>query len=160
MPERRPTQWFDVLFNETIIAGAQINTDLVEQALDQPRSRLTVTRTIIDLTVVTQLLNTSEGAMRIRWGIGVASREAFEIVGGLPDVDDANEYPALGWIGLGTGMTFSSTDQLQVYRVQEDIRASRKIDRGVLFMTIDNSAFLGASHTVQVIGRVRALCYR
>jgi len=41
---------------------------------------------------------------------------------------------------------------------QFDLRAMRKIDKGILFSRIDNTNSVGTASTVLVRGRIRVLC--
>ena len=79
----------------------------------------------------------------------------------MPQPSIENEYPARGWLYVATRSVWQykagSNDQQRGQAVFEfDVGALRKIDKGVLFMTIENTDILGAG-PFDVTGRVRAL---
>ena len=102
--------------------------------------------------------------MLVHVGIGVCSVEAFAIGGtSLPSPGTETDYPPRGWLYLASSLCYRAVgagpiDIVRFAEFQADLRAMRKVDKGVLFLTVVNSAALGASFTIGISGRVRALC--
>ena len=162
MPSR-PTAWGDTLMSVLIPSAAQMSPLNLLSALT-PSDTITVARLIIHLTVVPANLATAGQATQlVDIGIGVAAAEAFN-AGVLPDPNVAGDVPARGWLYADRLVCAhespSGTLEWGHYsEVRLDLRASRKVDRGILYIVANNS-FLegGASFSVRLIGRVRALC--
>ncbi len=128
---------------------------------------LTVNRIIRILQVVVKKTSEVEMMQIIDIGIGVSSLEAFNVgVTGLPDPQTQGDYPPRGWLyvsrrvvqqSLPTGGTPTAMwRQAAVFNF--DLRAMRKIDKGVLFLVGFSTTVDGAASSVRLIGRVRALC--
>jgi len=131
-----------------------------------PAETKTVTRLIVDLEVGMQATSESEGEMVIDVGVGVCSDEAF-VLGStaIPDPNIEGDYPMNGWLYIATGWVTQSlptggtpTAMWRTNAVfKADIRTQRKVDRGRLFLKLQNTD-ITLGQTVRVVGRVRALC--
>ncbi len=157
---RRRRAWADTRFAGTVLAvSATSKSDLLAGLVATETK--TVSRILIDLLVYhrssTVFADVENG---IDIGIGVVSSEAFTLET-LPDMDAVADYPQAGWVYVSTLMCYraEASTGLVAYpaHFKADIRGQRKVDRGVLFMSILNTGIQG-SETVGITGRVRALC--
>ena len=161
MPSSRGRAWADSRFqSEAIADNAHIDRNLL---VDAPvADTLTVVRILGFLEVDVALSVDTDYGNIIDVGIGVSSVEAFAVgSAALPAPATPTEYPPRGWLYAMTkaATQFNSTQgQARKRAVFEfDLRASRKIDKGVLFLRIQNFSDSGANG-VSVLGRVRVLC--
>ena len=161
MVMRRRRAWADTRFADlSILDAATSKSDLLAGLT--PADTKTVTRVLVDLTFGYVSSFAQDGSNTIDVGIGVVSQEAFDLET-LPDPNAIADYPQQGWLYVATKrcmQTFLTSTGLHLIPAvfQVDIRAQRKVDRGVLFMVLQNNAAEGLSATVRVYGRVRALC--
>ena len=158
MPRHRA--WADLIHNAQLIDG---DTTLKDLLVNAPTSdTLTVVRIILDVTVGFDPAVGTEGDCRIDLGIGVTSREAFTIgKTAVPDPSQETEYPPRGWLFVATKRATiavgASFEWVIPAVFQADLRAQRKIDKGVLFLFAKNTVISDAA-TVRVVGRTRVLC--
>ena len=162
MTTRRLTDWQDTDVNVTLADGG---TDLVSLngALSVVETRgATVTRLLIALNMFEAALNQGKAVQRVYWGIGVAAQEAFVLgTTAIPDPNVPTDKPRLDWLAKGMIIVASgstATDRpVPIYTRELDIRSSRKIENGELYLTFNNDNLLGFAFAVEVIGLVRAL---
>ena len=159
MVQRRRRAWGDTrLAGFALAANGESRSDLLV-GLSGVDTK-TVVRIIGGITVYVPVNNNVETEAAIDVVIGVASREAFDL-GTLPDADAVADYPTQGWLYAATKIVFMTTGSVEQTRspvtFDFDLRASRKIDRGVLYMTILNTSLQGGN-SIEITGRVRALC--
>ena len=125
----------------------------------------TVIRIIGDFKVfydVTFTIGDSLSAVDV--GIGVTSAEAFAVGDtALPSPIIDTQFPPRGWLYASTQAVLHILHGTEpaIHVVEAhfkfDLKAQRKVDKGVLFMTIEqNNIVVGGAMTVT--GRVRALC--
>jgi len=157
--QRRRRAWSDTIVLVSLASGGTQNFDLLA-GLAATETK-TVSRILIDLTVITSVsTDESEASANIFVGIGVVSAEAFT-AGVLPDMPSPTDYPQQGWLYIANKPWQQAVHTTGVALVtphfEADIRGQRKVDRGVLFLTVDNIV-LDGSVTLRVTGRVRALC--
>jgi len=161
MVMRRRRAWADTKFAGTTLASSgTIKSDLLANlaAVDTK----TLTRLIVDLWAYPPVTNAAaQRANAVNLGIGVSSLEAFTAET-LPDPGTQADYPQQGWLYVATKPVlkfFVTTEHSQVVgaHFQADLRAQRKVDRGTLFMVIENVGVNGADN-VDFWGRIRALC--
>ncbi len=167
MPRRR-LAWSDVLYTDLSLAAAGfVITNLLTASGTVDLDTLTVTRIIISVDVVSIETNESEYTQLVDFGIGVCSVEAFNIgVTALPDPNMVADYPPRGWLfvdrraaqqSLPTGGTPTGIYRQNI-RFAEDLRAQRKIDRGVLFAIWRNTTVGLSASSLTLNGRIRVLC--
>ena len=122
----------------------------------------TVTRILPGLSLVPSTFNANaSGVQIVSLGIGVTSQEAFS-AGVVPDPNVSTDYPPRGWLWAatysieydrvaGTGLHWSPV------RIDVDLRANRKVDRGILFLAACNANVSGNGLDVDIVGRFRCL---
>ena len=156
-----PRVWLDTLFDSDVASGAQSITSLV---LDWDRTELrstqmTLLRTIVGLDLGYTVHDAGEGSQAISIGIGITSLEAFT-AGVIPDPNVAIEYPVRGWIWRYKCRVFGfAADQPAVFtrRIDIDLRAMRKLENGVCYMTVNNDPVEGVASAIRRVGLVRQL---
>ena len=159
MPRNRA--WADRVLNVNLISGAASqNFNLLADA--PTVDTLTAVRVILHLTCFPEIGDHPDGIQAIHMGVGVASLEAFN-VNALPDPNISTEYPARGWLWVDTGAVYQdiSTAPLNRYWIAEfkmDVRAMRKIDKGILFLAMVTDLQAGLSFDLRIVGRTRVLC--
>jgi len=157
---------------DTVLSGGQIvdeQSSLTNLLLNAPTvDTLTAVRIVLDLVVIQGMDEpVADKSNNIHVGIGVASTEAFaQGINALPEPVAANEYPPRGWLYVNSQPTF-----LRAYRetaavvggyiraaeFKADLRSMRKIDKGILYLVVQNFGVLGTAD-VDLWGRVRVLC--
>ena len=159
---RRPTVWVDTILNDTIDTG--IFKDDLTAALPATEQQ-TVTRIVGDIHIGPSSITaniTFEQVIDI--GIGVASQPAFDAASGvgLPDPRVVAESPARDWLWVTRVLVHKerpagTTLQLHLVDIHLDLRAARKIDKGVLFLIAVKTVVSGAASDLLLQGRLRAL---
>ncbi len=162
MVMRRRRAWGDTRFAGFLLAASGTDKKDLLVGLTAADTK-TVTRLIVDLWAMVPSGNSLslDRENVVDMGIGVASREAFDLET-LPDPGTVTDYPQLGWLYVNSLPCYKSGDGLGALNIvhahfKVDLRAQRKVDRGVLFMLIENIGVVGAD-AVALYGRVRALC--
>ena len=160
----RPRAWADLILNQTMIGGGGQMTPL-DILFDLGIVRLdtvTVTRIVGSLMVVPDGSGMGpQGSQRVDVGIGVAGADAFSFgVTGLPNPAASDQYPPRGWLYVTTQVARQDAldNNAQFPRWNFDVRAMRRIDKGILFLAATNSLVIGSAGTLRLVGRVRALC--
>jgi len=165
MVSRRRVAWCDTLLQTGILDAAILLENLLVNA---PASdTMTVTRIIGDFTVEVPALSEVEIGSSVDVGIGVINTEAFDLGTGVgipnPTVEDST--PPRGWLyamrhtvkqSLPTGGTPTAMWRERAH-FQFDLRGQRKIDKGVLYMWVEQNAFEGTGMSLSVVGRIRTL---
>ena len=158
----RPRAWGDTIVDSNV-AGSQLNFDLLAELT--PADVKTVVRLIIHINLVpAEDGTTGVTVQRIPMGIQVVSQEAF-LAGVVPDPGTAADVPTLGWMYRDVLLEYTdinSTSQILTWSFPEvrlDLRANRKVDRGVLCWTVGvKSPVVGVAHNLRMLGVIRALC--
>jgi len=159
----RPLAWGDTVVNVAL-------TDAINMTPLNLLANLTAADTITTMRIVGHLyvriqnhdLNVSS-TQAVDLGIGVSAPEAF-IANVLPDPNQDLESPARGWLWtdrLLTSFSNSSTFGIELYEraeVRFDIRSSRKVDKGVLYLNGLSSNIDNSPMTTRLTGRIRVLC--
>ena len=157
----RNRAWADQVFDQVIIAASSFHSNLLANA--PTVDTLTAVRIVGDLRVFqNSTVTMSDSAMVIDVGIGVTSTEAFAAgAASLPSPVVSTEYPPRGWLYVAR-KTYTVVVQAEGINIlwpefSFDLRSMRKIDKGVLFMSVHNSNSDGAANNVILRGRVRVL---
>ena len=162
MPSNRARAWAD-----TRIQYSALNTGVVQLEnllLNAPTvDTLTAVRVIGDLWVMYSPNSTVVDSLSsVDLGVGVTSAEAFAAGGvSIPSPTDDTQYPPRGWLYISTQPVVQQAESTGIFvhmaHFKWDVGSMRKIDKGVLFMVIEqNDILVGGS--MRIIGRVRALC--
>ncbi len=158
----RGRAWADEIYSSTVVPGTPFKRDLLANA--PTMDTLTVVRLIGYLDIGIAITSEIEFSQRIDVGIGVASVEAFSVGGtSLPSPKIEAQAPPRGWLYAATKLCWQfkgGTEGQQRFNAifEFDLGAMRKVDKGTLFIRIDNTDEAGTSSTVSIIGRTRALC--
>ena len=161
----RNRSWADSRFlAATLAINAEVHTNLLANA--PTVDTLTAVRIVGDLIVEFDPTSTHSDQLNlVEVGIGVTSTEAFAAgSASLPSVASETEYPPRGWLYLDGTTCMNTIDatnqaiQMRPARFQFDVRAMRKIDKGILFMSIASRLGKGGGVTTLISGRVRVLC--
>ena len=157
------TLWIDTVFSAFDVVTSGVNTTSLMGGFtsdEQTRAnQMTLLRTIIRLDVAPTVHDSGESSRTISMGIGLASQEAFAALT-LPDANVATDFPRLGWIWRTRGRVFGfAADQpaAEVWRIDLDLRAQRKLENGVAYFIAHNDANEGATVTVRIDGIIRQL---
>jgi len=159
----RNRAWADTRFEGTaLVAGTPILANLLAGA--STVDTLTAIRIVGEFNVHYIVTNTlSDSDSSVDAGIGVTSVEAFDAgAAAIPSPKVTTEYPPRGWLYAATGYVGQAlTTSTGVFNENAvfkfDLRAMRKIDKGRLFLRIDNSN-INIGGAMEVVGRVRVLC--
>ena len=159
----RPLAWGDTLVNVLMV-------DVVDMTPLNLLVTLTSSDTISTMRIVGHLMVIPENLdtnvvyqQGVNLGIGVASVEAFT-ANVLPDPSSPSESPPRGWLWVDELVQLysnSATFGVEVYSFPEvrfDIRSSRKVDRGVLFLNGRSISLGNTGESVRLVGRIRVLC--
>ena len=159
----RNRAWADTRFGGvSLVAGTPLVSNLLTDA--PTVDSLTVIRLVGHLDIqYTPTTTVADSLSTVDIGIGVASVEA--VAGGqtvLPSPTVSTQYPPRGWLYVATlpCSQLITTDGGIIDHHAEfkfDLRAMRKIDKGVLFSVISNANVL-IGGVMNITGRIRALC--
>ena len=159
MPRHRA--WSTKLISDNYPAsGTQIIEDLLVILPVNPVQ--TVVRIVLHLgLILTDASGVLDGTVEMDLAIGVSSEEAFT-AGVVPDPNVETEVPAAGWLWrerlwVQYSNTGSPVDRYTPMEVRADLRAMRKVDRGILYMVSQASTVQGTFDDVTLIGVVRSL---
>ena len=157
---KRSTVWTNTHIDELVVANGEAIPSLMGDYTTRETQGWTLTRLISYMWVQQGVVGTVVGSMRLDFGVGVVSQDAFT-ASAVPDPSTPQEEPPRGWVYKDAlFVSDHSTDGLitpSSREVRADIRAARKVEGGELVMVINNTVFGGATFTVQVAGLVRCL---
>jgi len=164
MANNRPRSWGDtqVSLNMSPTVAQQLDLNLFGPQGDT----LTVVRLIGRVVAHPNSLEGQlTGAMQVDIGIGVAANVAFALgTTGTPDLTVSSELPARGWLYrqrmlvMKDHATGTVNEQTYVDVLSFDLKASRKLDRGNLYVKFETNNSTGAStFDVRLTGIIRAL---
>ena len=162
MVMRRRRAWSDTLIQSAAMDLSEQSKDDLLVGLAATETK-TVSRILIDMMFFYAEDETAESVIMVHMGIGVVSKEAFDL-GTFPDANAVADYPQQGWLYVASKpITQTLPGAGGIHRVdahfQADIRGQRKVDRGVLFMTTNAVLLVGTDPgNIVRAGRVRALC--
>jgi len=158
---RRKSIWVDTLHSQdTSNSGFSLVSLMASLDLDEIRTGgLTLVRTIICHEYAYSVHDAGEGSQNLDVGVAVTNQESF-LDGSVPDPDVQTDMPSRGWVYRcrhrlhGFAADQPAVDVRAVYR---DIRASRKIENGVVYLHLRNNAADGVAATVRTTGITRCL---
>ena len=165
MVSRRRVAWCDFLMDFTMADGAVRLDNLLVNA--PVSDTITVTRIIGEFRVVMAASSEVEALASVDCGIGVINQEAFDLGTGVgipnPTVEDST--PPRGWLyanrkliqqSLPTGGTPTAMWRESAH-FMFDLRGQRKVDKGVLYMWLEQNQVAQNAATMNVLGRIRTL---
>jgi len=155
----RQTEWVDSLVTLDVATGASsAGLDLMAGAptvANRVRGG-TIVRMIYDLNLLSTTTAGAFGVAAIDLAWGIASQEAFA-AGALPD-PNADERPVRGWLyrtrcvvtqnGIGTQIATPC---------RGDLRAARKLEDGIMFLTMFSTPNGGTTFNTRLLGIIRTL---
>ena len=151
--------WLDTFFSQALVNNSQITVSLMNAlATEDSRRGLTCVRTIIGLDLARTVHDSGEGSHRVSMGIGVSSREALGVTGGIPDSHVAGDFPVMGWLYRAQYRIYGfAADQPAIFnqRIDKDIRAKRMLNNGVMYITMVSVLQEGVDSTIQMTGLIR-----
>ena len=160
----RPVAWGFTNVGQPLVTTQRVSIDLLTDLT--PSDMITLDRLIVHLNLFPGLGEFLIGVQSVYFGIGVVSVEAFAVANsvGLPNPATSDEIPPRGWLWSDKLSAFNDEGQTNadfirfMPEVRLDFRAARKVDRGVLFLTMSSVLQFGAAFDVNVLGRIGALC--
>ncbi len=162
MPRHRA--WGDTRVSVVLVNGTPQQIDL---NLAGPQGEtLTVVRLIGRLTGYPNDIEAQvTGAMGVDLACGVSGATPFALgVTGTPDLQDVSELPPRGWLYRSQMLVLkdhasgATSEQLHVDTLAFDLKAGRKLDRGVLYVKFESFNSNGATaFNVRLTGVIRAL---
>ena len=159
MPSNRQLVWHDQLFDETLANNAQKGFDMTPALAVNERLGCTITRIIGTIYCSLGVTIAGDAVQVIDVGIGVIERDA-QAANAFPDPDTEADQPGRGWMYRARELCFQETGvpfvSHAVFRF--DIRAQRRLDRGMLMLIIDNNSTEGTPQSVVLRGLTRSLC--
>ena len=161
---RRPRIWVDTIIDTNIAGDATVISDLMANAAVVNIATRTVIRWIGRILVVPSTVsNAGISLQQCSVGIGVVSRDSF-VAGGaaVPDSRVAADHPISGWVYCDVGTLVNQQDSgtVEAWHFSEfhfDIRTSRKVDRGIAMLKLDNQDLIAGTAAVKFSGIVRCL---
>jgi len=138
-----------------LLGAATVNLDTITAA------RLVISVTATPADPVAQV----SSIQRLDMGIGVMSEEAFAVgITASPDPRVSVDAPPRGWLWRDSmTIVIENTTGLEqgifsFPNIRADLRAMRKVDRGVLFLVTAKTAISGAERNIDLSGLIRVLC--
>ena len=153
--------WDDTNINSSLTSGTGVVLQLVNQDIKDLTSVRVVARLKFQPASVSA---TNQGQMLCDVGIGIASLDAFNVgITAIPDVTNTAAFPPRGWVWKSKLFCAMENNTGSVEFVKEDvldidIRAMRKLDRGILYLTAETNGISGTPFATRLIGLVRVLC--
>ncbi len=152
----RPMRWIDTIIGVNTPDGAADTESLMTSIGPVDTRGVTVIRTIVRLDLMSSTVAGAWGSQSVNLAIGIAGQEAFA-AGIFPD-PNANEEPARGWMWRDQIMVTQNGISTEITkRLTSDLRGSRKIQDGEVYLTLHNNNNLGTAFPVQTNGLVRLL---
>ena len=153
--------WLDTLLANDVSSAAQGLFTLMTgpTAIQTRGDQLTLMRTIVRIDLAPVVHDQGEGSALIDLGIAIASQEAF--TGGVvPDPSTPTDFPIRGWVWRTRHRVFgfqAGVADVDAVRINEDIRARRKLDNGEAYLVVDNTDLEGVAVPVTIAALVRQL---
>ena len=152
--QRRKREWQDFFIDEVTADGEIDQEQLTNQGLLEVKG-YTLVRMIIRLDVIADaIVEASTDSMVMSLGIGTVFGDLAETSASL-NVGAEKDVPVSGWLWR-TRLIMGEQWQSMV-RINEDIRAQRKIMYGQPRILISSSLNSGVAFTVETVGLVRCL---
>ena len=156
---RRQLKWATTNLNASVISGGEALFDLNQVLAASQEEESTLVRTITCFQLVpVSPAGTSANQMLCGLGIGVASREGFD-ASAIADPSVSGEEPIQGWVWKCMYWVPENVlNGAEPVLIEKDLRAQRKIGKGVPFLKFSNDPGAGvAPFTMRLVGIVRTL---
>ena len=154
---KRATTWLDTFLDTSLADAGQFTTGLMFSFDQDEAVGMTLTRLLLCLQLSALVGNTIDSQQIIDIGIGTASAEAFAAVV-LPDPNQATEFPEKGWIYRCRHLVNGdAANQLLPVRIELDLKSQRKIDTGVVWLSMQSITNGGTVVATIITGSVRLL---
>ena len=153
---RRRSAWADTVVNSTLVSGGAGVGIRLSNVLFPDET--TLVRTILCLSIQPSTPVADSVDLQLTFlGLGVTSEEAFG-VDALPQPDDIIDFPILGWVyRCGWNVLECAGLNIPVIRVDQEIRAQRKLGRGTSYAIFKNEPGAGTPFTVRFFGTIRQM---
>ncbi len=152
----RRREWQDFMFGGVIANGARTVTNLIRSDQNEAKG-MTLIRTIVRLDLNPNPPGDA-GAQRISLGIGMFATEA-EAIGVTAMADPAlpEDKPLTGWLWRSSGAVLDTGAGNVIWRIDEDIRAQRKVMYGAPSLMVTSVASFGVAFPTELTGIIRCL---
>ncbi len=161
--KKRPSVWVDTGIDENLATGGTKEIDLLANAVVDLQTK-TIIRWIGRILVVPSVVaNSTISIQACGLGIGVVSRDAFAAAGAaVPDPLVMTEFPIEGWVIRDRSTLVNQQDSgtVEAWHFPEfrfDIRASRKVDRGIAMLRLSQLDLIAGTTAVKFSGQIRCL---
>ena len=154
----RRREWQDFIINDDVGSDTVSIENLLRGDVNETKG-MTLIRTIIRLDVHLILFGGNNGQQVVSMGIGMFSTQA-EAAGtaSLAAPNVAIEKPLTGWLWRSVGVVPDDmTPGYPWFKIDEDIRAQRKVMYGSPSLLIFNGASGGTAFSITVSGIIRCL---
>ena len=155
--------WFDTLFNNAVASAGTLLVDLVGTPSDSSLrlAQMTLMRTIVRMDWAATVHDSGEGSTRLSWGLGIASRDAFNVGStAVPLPNQTDDFPPRGWVcrSVHRIWAFAADDpSVDVTRVDVNLQSRRRLDNGVSYLIATNDAQEGTTVALTAVGIIRQL---
>ena len=156
---RRLTAWDDEVIATDTPAGSSDTQLLCQNVADPEKRGCTLIRIIIRLSVFATVPGVVSGNVRMNYGIGLSSDDAFA-ANALPEAGVADDFPVAGWLWRDAFVVRDETLASGIVdhqRIALDLRAMRKLDRSSIWLRVEAAALEGTSFNVFTSGLIRCL---
>ena len=152
----RPRSWSTKLISDPFAtSGVQILEDLL--VILPVTTTATVVRIVGHLGItLSDPADTTVGISQLDLAIGVSAVEAFN-ASTVPDPNVEADVPARGWLWRERLWLSHNATVQHPMEVRFDLRAMRKVDRGVLYLVSQSANTFGTYGGITLMGLVRSL---
>ena len=154
----RPTDWVDTVLSLSVTSGGQANVSLITGLAPADMRGATLIRTMIRMSMSSTTIAGAWGTTQMNMGIGITDQEAFA-AGVLPDPNVSGDKPARGWVwrsAMGISQDNNGSGAI-IFDERADVRGSRKIENGELYLIVHGEPITGTTFTTKVTGLIRIL---
>ena len=156
--------WIDTVVSVNVGSASSSTIAIDETGLSIQARRVlrsTLLRTIVRLDLAATVRDSGEGDQLVSLGIGVIGQDAFAAAGAaIPSPAVGLDFPIKGWVYRSRYRIYGNAvdDQnVDVVRIERDIRAKRLMANGRLVLIVINDANQGVATPVTYTGVIRTL---
>ena len=158
---KRQTTWFDTNIGIDVAQGTGGLVRLTPTGDDL--EGFTAIWIVGRTTLLPSIPQSTLAETSVAIGYGVCSEEAFSTgLTATPNPEVSTEFPERGWMHRARYVVIDNGFGIptNVIVLDNNIRAQRKIDKGVLYLTIHNQTIRGGVFNIRLHGTLRLLCLR